>query len=155
METTKTCPWCSEPIPDGTVACPKCGAAVEGQAAAGIPGVTEVDPSAQMTRDEGLVPDGIDPMSWMQAGHGGPEDEDAYDHPTPEVEAEIRRMELEAEIANAGGMVMSATDDVSRDAPMPSDEAIAALKAGLIDPHEDELTERAQGLEVDEEESNR
>jgi hypothetical protein len=50
---------------------------------------------------------------------------------------------------------MSATDDVSRDAPMPSDEAIAALKAGLIDPHEDELTERAQGLEVDEEEPNR
>jgi hypothetical protein len=155
MDTTKSCPWCSTTIPAGAAACPKCGAAVAGQAVAPIPGVTDIDPTASLGPDQGNVPDDIDPVSWLSAGHEGPVDREAVAPPSAEVESEIRRMELEAEIANAGGMLMSATDDESDDAPMPSDEAIAALQAGLIDPHSEELTERAQALEVEEEERDR
>jgi len=155
MDTTKSCPWCSTPIPPGTAACPKCGAALEGQAVAPIPGVTDIDPTANLGPGEGAVPDAIDPMSWLGAGHDGPVDREAVAPPSADVEAEIRRMELEAEIANAGGMVMGATDDESDDAPMPSDEAIAALQAGLIDPHSEELSERARALEIEEEERDR
>ncbi len=120
-----------------------------------IPGVTEIDRTASLGPDEGSVPDAIDPLSWLGAGRGEPADREAVTLPSPDVEAEIRRMELEAEIANAGGMVMGATDDESDDAPVPSDEAIAALKAGLIDPHTEELSERAQAIEIEGEERDR
>ena len=152
---TKTCPWCSTSIPTGAATCPSCGAAVEGQAVGDIPGVTEIDTTASMGPDGGLPPDAVDPLSWLGAGHASPDDADAYARPSPEVEAEIRRMELEAEIANAGGTLMGATGDESSDAPMPSEEAIAALQAGLIDPHSDELEERAQALEIEEKDRDR
>ena len=43
-------------------------------------------------------------------------------------------MELEAQIENAGTELMNPTGDESIDAGAPSDEAIAAQKAGLLDP---------------------
>jgi hypothetical protein len=151
MDTAKSCPWCSTSIPTGADTCPNCGAAVEGKVPSAIPGVTEIDPTASLGADQGSLPDDIDPLSWLGAGDEAPIDREAILPPSPEVEAEIRRMELEAEIANAGGTVMGATDDVSRDAPLPSEEAIAALEAGLIDADEEELAERAKALEVDRE----
>jgi hypothetical protein len=155
METTKSCPWCSTAIPAGAAACPKCGAAVEGKAGPSIPGVTEVDSTARLVDEEGHVPDAVDPVSWLSAGHSGPVDHEAVAQPSADVQAEMRRMELEAEIANAGGMLMSATDDESDDAPLPSEEAIAALEAGLIDAPTEELEERARALEVDNDELQR
>ena len=151
MDTAKSCPWCSTSIPTGADVCPNCHAAVEGKVTSGVPGVTEIDPTATLGADQGSLPDDIDPLSWLGAGDDVPIDREAILPPRPEVEAEIRRMELEAEIANAGGMVMGSTDDVARDAPLPSEEAIAALEAGLIDAPEEELTERARALEVDRE----
>jgi hypothetical protein len=151
MDTAKSCPWCSTSIPTGAAACPSCGAAVEGKVTSGVPGVTEIDPTATLGPDQGALPDVIDPITWLRAGDEAPIDREAISRPSPEVEAEIHRMELEAEIANAGGMVMGSTDDVARDAPLPSEEAIAALEAGLIDAPDAELVERAKGLEVDRE----
>jgi hypothetical protein len=45
----------------------------------------------------------------------------------------MRKMELEAQIENAGGSVLSATGDVSRDVGAPSPEALEAYDAGLLD----------------------
>ena len=151
MDTTnRSCPWCSASIPAGAAACPQCHAPVEGQAPASIPGVTEVDRTAPREPPEGLVPDTVDPAAWFQAG----KDEDLVDReavapPSDAVRAEMRRMELEAEIANAGGTVYGVDDEV-RVVGMPSEEAVEAMEAGIIPAPKDELEERAQGLKVDE-----
>jgi hypothetical protein len=44
----------------------------------------------------------------------------------------MRKMELEAQIENAGGSVMSATGDVSRNVSKPSREALEAYDAGQL-----------------------
>jgi len=118
--STGICPWCSTAIPAGAAACPKCGAAVEGAAVPEIPGVTVGDPMASLVADEGLVPK-------------APIAEEAIRPPTDAVRLEMRKMELEAEIANAGGSVMNPTGDETIVVGRPSREAIEALKAGLID----------------------
>ncbi len=118
--STRICPWCSTPIPAGAAACPKCGAAVEGATVLEIPGVTVPDPKASLSFDEGLVP-------------AAPVDEAAVQPPSEAVRLEMRKMELEAEIANAGGVVMNATGDEAIVVGRPSEEAIEALKAGLLD----------------------
>jgi hypothetical protein len=45
----------------------------------------------------------------------------------------MRKMELEAQIENAGTELMNPKGDESIDAPAPSDEAIEAMEAGLLD----------------------
>ena len=119
--STRICPWCSTSIPAGVAACPKCGAAVEGATVLDIPGVTVADPKATFDRDEGLIP------AYLKA------DESALEPPSEAVRLEMRKMELEAEIANAGGAVMNPTGDESISVGRPSDEAIEALEAGLLD----------------------
>jgi hypothetical protein len=118
--STRICPWCSTPIPAGAAACPKCGAAVEGATVLEIPGVTVPDPKASLSFDEGLVP-------------AAPVDEAAVQPPSEAVRLEMRKMELEAEIANAGGVVLNPTGDEAIVVGRPSEEAIEALKAGLLD----------------------
>jgi hypothetical protein len=118
--STRICPWCSTPIPSGAAACPKCGAAVEGATVLEIPGVTIPDPKASLSFDEGLVP-------------AAPVDEAAVQPPSEAVRLEMRKMELEAEIANAGGVVLNPTGDEAIAVGRPSEEAIEALKAGLLD----------------------
>jgi hypothetical protein len=130
-ETTHICPWCSTPIPPGATACSKCGALVEGAVATEIPGVTVVDPEATLGPKPGVVPN---PLSWLQAGSDvAPTSEAAFQPPSEEVRLEMRKIELETQIENAGTEVMNPTGDESLDAGEPSDEAIAAEEAGLLD----------------------
>ena|ERR1035437_413386 len=117
--STRICPWCSTPILAGAAACSKCGAAVEGAAVLDIPSVTVPDPRASLSFDEGLVT--------------GSADADAIQPPSEAVRLEMRKMELEAEIANAGGSVMNPNGDEAILVGRPSQEAIEALKAGLLD----------------------
>ncbi len=119
--STRICPWCSTSIPAGTAACPKCGAAVEDATVLDIPGVTVAGPKAAFDRDEGLIPAGLKA------------DESALEPPSEAVRLEMRKMELEAEIANAGGAVMNPTGDEAISVGRPSDEAIEALEAELLD----------------------
>jgi hypothetical protein len=154
-EASHTCPWCSTLIPVGATACPKCGAVVEGAVPAEIPGLTVVDPKARLGNVEGLVPDAIDPKAWLGAGHDHVHvEEEAILPPSDAVRLEMRKMELEAQIENAGGSVMSATGDASRDVGAPSIEAIEAYEAGLLDPTgpagETDLAERAKAWETEE-----
>ena len=123
-KTINTCPWCSTSIPAGASVCPNCGAV-------------------------------IDPKAWLSAGHHDPAaSEEALLPPSDAVRLEMRKMELEAEIENAGRSVMSATGDVSREVGMPSREALAAYEAGLLDQTgpagETDLAERARALEQEE-----
>ena len=62
-----------------------------------------------------------------------PVDEAAVQPPSEAVRLEMRKMELEAEIANAGGVVLNPTGDEAIVVGRPSEEAIEALKAGLLD----------------------
>jgi hypothetical protein len=154
-QASHTCPWCSTSIPAGTNACPKCGATVEGAIAPEIPGLTSVDPSATLGDDEGRVPDAIDPKAWLGVGHDhSPVNEEALLPPSEAVRFEMRKMELEAEIENAGGAVMSATGDSSRNVGPPSIEAIEAYEAGLLDETgpagETDLAEKAKAWEQEE-----
>ncbi|HEX7543308.1 MAG TPA: zinc-ribbon domain-containing protein [Candidatus Limnocylindrales bacterium] len=118
--STRICPWCSTPIPAEAAACPKCGAAVEGVTAREIPGVTVPDPGASLFADEGLIP-------------AAPITEEAILPPSEAVRLEMRKMQLEAEIANAGGAVLNPTGDQAILVGGPSQEAIEALKAGLLE----------------------
>jgi hypothetical protein len=135
-ETTfRICPWCSTKIPAGAGACPNCGALVEGAIVPEIPGVTLVDPKANLGPDEGRIPDDLDPKAWLQADHDGtPASDAAFDPPSEQVRLEMRKMQLEAEIVNAGTLVMNPTGDESIEVGAPSREALEALDAGLLDP---------------------
>jgi hypothetical protein len=133
-ESNRICPWCSTPIPAGAAACPKCGALAEGSVAQEIPGLTVVDPRETRGPDAGPVPDGIDAKARLLFGDAGvAADPEAFQPPSEAVRREMRKIELEAEIENAGSVVMSPTGDESRLAGAPSPEAIEAHEAGLLD----------------------
>ena len=134
--TSSICLWCSAEIPAGAAACAKCGALVVGAKAVDLPGVTEVDPNAKLP-DEPDLPDFLEPGLLLHAGmettaSDEPTDEAAIAPPTPEVALEMKKMELEAQIANAGTDVIG-PDDVTIEAGAPSDEALEAYRAGLLD----------------------
>jgi hypothetical protein len=134
-ETNRSCPWCSTPIPSTADACPKCGAIVEGAIAKDIPGLTVVDPKAVFgVPDEGMIPDIVDPTALLRTPlFDAPVSPEALLPPSEAVRIEMRKMELEAQIENAGTELMNPNGDESIDAGAPSDEAIAAQKAGLLD----------------------
>jgi hypothetical protein len=87
--------------------CPKCGAKLEGWESADLP---EFNAS-------------------VLAGS----DRSAIEPPSEAVRLEMRKIELEAEIENAGGAVMSASGDEAEEAGPPSLEALEALQSGLLD----------------------
>src|ERR1035437_6551033 len=129
-QPTRICPWCSTSRQPTVAACPKCGALVEGAIAQDIPGVTSIDPKATLEPGEGLLPDGIDPKAWLSAGHeGAPVNPEAILPPSEAVRLEMRKMELEAQIENAGTEVMTPNGDESIDVGPPSQEAIEAYEA--------------------------
>jgi hypothetical protein len=134
-ETNRICPWCSTPIPSSADACPKCNALVEGAIAKDIPGLTVVDPKAKLgIPDEGLVPDIVDPKALLKVGvYEAPVNHEAILPPSDAVRLEMRKMELEAQIENAGTELMNPKGDESIDAGPPSIEAIEAYEAGLLD----------------------
>ena len=130
-QTPRTCPWCSTPIPPDAGACPRCGAAVEGSVTTDIPGLTTVDPKAPRTGLPDAVPN---PIEWLRAGHDvDAASEEAFRPPSDAVRLEMRKIELEAQLENAGTDMMNPTGDESIEVGAPSAEAIAAYEAGLLD----------------------
>ena len=120
-ETNRICPWCSTPIPTAQAACPKCGAVVEGAIIKEIPGLTVVDPKATLGSD------------YAPTVLGAVPDHDPFEPPSEAVRREMRKMELEAQIENAGTTVMNPTGDESIAVGPPSIEALEAYNAGLLD----------------------
>jgi hypothetical protein len=133
-ETNRICPWCSTPISATADACPKCGALVEGAIAKDIPGLTVVDSAANPGPVEGNAPDDLDPKAWWAAGRdSAPINPEAILPPSEAVRLEMRKIELETQIENAGKEVMNPTGDESIEVGKPSEEAIEAFEAGLLD----------------------
>ena len=132
--TSRICPWCSTEIPAGAGACPNCGALVEGAVASESPGLTVVEPAATLGPDGGRIPDDLRPKAWLRADDGTPANDTAFDPPSDEVRLEMRKMELEAEIVNAGTLVLNPTGHESIEVGAPSREALVALESGLLDP---------------------
>jgi len=120
-----------------------------------IPGVTVVDPKAKLGFDEGRIPDAIDPRAWIRAGYDDPVvNEEAILPPSEAVRLEMRKIELEGEIENAGRSVLGTTGDSTRYVGLPSIEALEAYEAGLLDATgpagETDLAERAKALDEEE-----
>ena len=154
-EPSHICPWCSTSIPAGAATCPKCGAVVEGAIAPEIAGLTPLDPKATLGPDGGKIPDDVDATSRFHAGRDDRVTNiEAMLPPSEAVRREIRKMELEAEIENAGRSVMSATGGVSGDVNKPSREALEAFEAGLLDSTgpagETDFVERVRALAEEE-----
>lgn len=97
--------------------------------------MTVVDPAAKLgVPDEGIVPDFMDPRALLAAGRDEePVNPEALRPPSEAVRLEMRKIELESQIENAGGEVMNPTGDESLDVGAPSIEAIEAYEAGLLD----------------------
>ena len=133
METNRICPWCSTPIPSSAAACPKCHALVEGAVVQEIPGVTAVEPKANLGPGEGVVPDAIDPKALLRIGAEPPVNLEAVLPPSEAVRLEMRKIALESQIENAGTTVMNPTGDESTVANAPSIEAIEAYEANMLD----------------------
>jgi hypothetical protein len=96
------CPWCSTSITPETVSCPTCGAALKGDETTVLPGVTAIDD--KVLRGETKPQQRSRLLSWISGDYEEPEgakaDPAAIAPPDPAVLREIRRLEIEAEVAN-------------------------------------------------------
>lgn len=96
------CPWCSASLALDAAVCPSCGAILTADDGPDLPGVTAVD--AHALRNEKAPASRNRLLSWISGEY--PEDvpsaadAHAIAPPDPDVQREIRRLELEAEVAN-------------------------------------------------------
>jgi len=95
------CPWCSASVTAETVSCGSCGAVLITEEEPNLPGVTAVD--AKVMRGE-RPPQRNRLLSWISGEYPeeAPIETDAHAiaPPDPEVQREIRRLEVEAETAS-------------------------------------------------------
>jgi hypothetical protein len=96
------CPWCSTAVTPETATCPSCGAILISGEDHELPGVTAVDPAA--VRGDKKPVGSRRLLSWISGEYpdelpaGG--ESKALAPPDPEVQREILRLEIEAELAN-------------------------------------------------------
>src|SRR6186997_2106197 len=96
------CPWCSAAIVPGSPTCASCGAILESEDDRDVPGLTAVDPAA--LRPE-IKPAGRNRLlSWISGEYPddapSPNEAQALAPPEPDVQREMTRLALEAEVAN-------------------------------------------------------
>ena len=96
------CPWCSAAVVPGSPTCPSCGAILESDEDRDVPGLTAVDPGA--LRPEAKPASRNRLLSWISGEYPdetpSPSDAQALAPPDADVQREILRLELEAEVAN-------------------------------------------------------
>jgi hypothetical protein len=98
---TATCPWCSAAIAEDVTVCPSCGASLVSDGEPDVPGVTTVAAKPIMTQKATSQPRNR-LLSWISGEY--PSDlsraeVEAVAPPDQEVRREMRRLELEAEVA--------------------------------------------------------
>jgi hypothetical protein len=129
------CPWCSTSVTPQTETCPTCGAVLIGDEESVVPGITAVD--EKVVRGETRPQDRNRLLSWISGEYADEStteaDAQAIAPPDPAVQREIRRLELEAEIANLTAEVQArrveAVVDVIDDGdPAAAEAAVAALE---------------------------
>ena len=107
--TPGRCPWCSAELLDPTApACPSCGATLVGDGEQQVPGVNALDAEAILRAARGARPKSRSRiLSWM-SGETADDDPsasppDSLAPPPPEVQREMLRLELQAEVADLEG----------------------------------------------------
>jgi hypothetical protein len=96
------CPWCSARLTPDAITCPSCGANLTSDEVHELPGVTAVDHEAIRSLKRDVGRNRI--LSWI-SGEYEPEgtsqvEAGALQRPDVDVQREILRLELEAEVAN-------------------------------------------------------
>ena len=97
------CPWCSAQLTPDAAVCPSCGANLTSDEEQQLPGVTAVDQEL-LLRNIKKSPGRSRILSWI-SGEYEPEGQSqveagALQPPDPNVQREILRLQLEAEVAN-------------------------------------------------------
>jgi hypothetical protein len=96
------CPWCSAALPPKAETCPSCGASLTTTVEPDVPGVTAVD--AKVARGERPPRPRNRLLSWISGEYPEQEskqaDSAAIAPPDADVQREILRLEIEAEMAN-------------------------------------------------------
>jgi hypothetical protein len=99
------CPWCSASYTGDPANCPGCGATLTGDAAAdpSLPGLTAIDASAIVRAKQPVTKSRNRLLSWISGEYPdevpSPAEAGALALPDVEVRREILRLELEAEVA--------------------------------------------------------
>ncbi|HEV2006171.1 MAG TPA: hypothetical protein VGQ85_06100 [Candidatus Limnocylindrales bacterium] len=94
--SSSRCPWCSAQVTPETAICPSCGAKLLDDAAAEIPGVTQLDPAATAPRP---TPRSRGLIGWLSGDFETTEsdsDRAGVEPPTDAVKQEMLRLEMEA-----------------------------------------------------------
>ena len=99
------CPWCSAALPGDPAVCPSCGAILLSDEAGDVPGLTAVDDA--IVRGEKRPSPRRRLFSWISGEYqddvpndlGVVADATALAPPAPDVEREMLRLELEAEVS--------------------------------------------------------
>jgi hypothetical protein len=94
--SSSRCPWCSAHVTPETAVCPSCGAKLLDDAAADIPGVTQIDPAATAPRP---TPRSRGLIGWLSGDFETTEsdsDRAGVEPPTDAVKQEMLRLEMEA-----------------------------------------------------------
>lgn len=96
------CPWCSAAVVPGSPTCPSCGAILESDEDRDVPGLTAVDLGALRPESKPASRNRL--LSWISGEYPddapAPNEAQALAPPDAEVQREILRLELEAEVAN-------------------------------------------------------
>ena len=93
---TPRCPWCSTEVTTETVTCPTCGATLREEAAADIPGLTQIDPGAASVRPTAR---GRGIIGWLSGDYETTDtaaDLAGVEPPSTEVRQEMLRLEMDA-----------------------------------------------------------
>ena len=131
------CPWCSATIVPDSPTCPSCGAILESEDDREVPGLTAVDHAA--LRAETSKPAGRNRLlSWISGEYPedapSPNEAQALAPPDADVQREMTRLALEAEVANLQAEADSLLSEAvveGRVAELPED--IQPLATGEFD----------------------
>jgi DNA repair exonuclease SbcCD ATPase subunit len=155
----RVCPWCSAPLPaEIGEKCPSCGASLQGEGEAQLPGLTTIDPVAILegakqptrTRSSRL-------MAWITGSDIEEEAQpiassDALAPPSEAVRLEMLRLETEAELARKSAEVEAMAADEALEAQDRGDTAAASEAVETVietDARTDELIESPEELQVE------
>ena len=131
------CPWCSATVVPGSPTCPSCGAILESDEDRDLPGLTAVDPAALRPESKPASRNRL--LSWISGEYPdeapSPNEAQALAPPDAEVQREIIRLELEAEVHNLQAerdALLSEAVVEGRVADLP--EEIQPMATGEFDP---------------------
>jgi hypothetical protein len=90
------CPWCSAAVTPETATCPSCGATLREEESAEIPGVTQIDPAATVSRPTPRTRSLIGWLSGQYETDATEADRESVEPPSDAVKQEMMRLEIEA-----------------------------------------------------------